>query len=408
MFREILEEQKLEKNKLLESPIERLKLPIALNKLNSDLIKVIIGPRRAGKSMFCHLLLRNQNYAYVNFDDDKLFGLKDTDELIKTLLEIYKNPDYIFFDEIQNLNNWELFINKLHRRGYNLILTGSNANLLSKELASSLTGRHLAFEILPLSFAEASPFCNLHDYMVQGGFPEVVLKGYDAKDYLSALVDSILLKDVVRRYRVRFPQKLIDLFTYLAANFASPMSFTKLKNILDFNSTHTVQNYLKYLNEAYLIFALNPYSNKIKEQINAPKKIYLVDNGFIEAKAFQVSKNRGRLIENLVFIELINRGFQPNKDIFYYKTKKQQEVDFVLRQGIEIKELIQVSYDISDPDTYKRETKALLVAGEELKCKNLTLINMDRSDCSDKLIKLIKLEDWLLGSGSYPHNARFG
>ncbi len=399
MLRDILEEHKLEKQRLLSSSIERAKLPLARKDLQLDLVKVITGPRRAGKSIFSHLLLQGKNYAYVNFDDDKLVDLKDTDELMKAVLEVYSKPDYIFFDEIQNLANWELFVNKLHRRGFNLILTGSNSNLLSRELASSLTGRHVAFEILPLSFAEAKPFCNIHDYIKRGGFPEVVLKGYDAKDYLSVLADSILLKDVVKRYNLRFSQKLVDLFVYLAGNFASPVSFNKLKNILGFNSIHTVQNYLQYLNDAYLIFCLNRYSTKVKEQINAPKKIYLVDNGFIEAKAFQVSKNWGKLIENLVFIELMNRGFKPNESLFYYQSTNQKETDFVLREGTKVIELIQVSYDINDPDTYKRETKAIIEAANELKCSNLILINMDKTaevQIADSKIKFIKLEDWLL------------
>ncbi len=401
MLRDILEEHKAEKERLLSSSIERAKLPLARKNLQLDLVKVITGPRRAGKSVFSHLLLRDKNYAYVNFDDDKLIGLNDTDELMKAVLEVYSKPDYIFFDEIQNLPNWELFVNKLHRRGFNLILTGSNSNLLSKELASSLTGRHIVFEILPLSFSESKPFCNMHDYIKRGGFPEIVLKGYDPKDYLSMLVNSILLKDVVKRYNLRYSQKLVDLFSYLAGNFASPVSFNKLKNILGFNSIHTVQNYLQYLNDAYLIFHLNRYSTKVKEQINAPKKIYLVDNGFIEAKSFQVSKNWGKLIENLVFIELMNRGFKPNENLFYYQSSNKKETDFVLRQGTKIIELIQVSYDINDPDTYKRETKAILEASNELECKQLTIINMDKTgeaEIAGSKIKFIKLEDWLLVS----------
>ncbi len=400
MLRKIIEAQKEELRNFNKNYLLRTKFEMAKKSLNLDLIKVIIGPRRAGKSILAHLMLQDTNYAYVNFDDDNLLDIEDTDELIKILFEIYEKPQYLFFDEIQNLNNWELFINKLHRRGLNLILTGSNANLLSRELASSLTGRHYTIEILPFSYKEVEQHCSLMTYIKQGGFPEVVLKGYEPRYYLSTLVDSVLLKDIVKRYRIRYPQKLLDLFTYLVSNFASQVSFNKLKNILKFNSVHTTENYLSYLEQAYLIFTLQRYSHKLKEQINAPKKVYISDNGFIEAKAISHSKNLGKLIENLVFIELINRGFRVNLDLFYYQTNNGHEIDFLLREGHSIQELIQVSYDISNPETYQREVRALLKAAQELHVKRLILINMDidKDEVFDEnqIIHFISLKNWLL------------
>ena len=384
MLKDIITQQKNEKAKLITKDfINREKNAEAKRDLSSNLIKVILGPRRAGKSVFSHLLLKDKDFAYLNFDDDNLVNIENSDEIIKCIFEVYKKPRFLLFDEIQNLKNWELFVNKLHRRGFNLILTGSNANLLSQELSTSLTGRHFAYELFPFTFREfldsrkvsiakddlnnlkANPevkgeiLNHLSEYLLHGGFPEVVVKNYEPKHYLATLLDSILLKDIVKRYNVRFSQKIEDLFTYLVSNFSSEFSFTRLKNILGFNSTHTLQNYLKYLNDAYLIFSLNRYSNKIKEQINAPRKLYLVDNGFIEAKGFQVSRNTGRLMENCVFIELLNRKYRINLDLFYYKTRNQKEIDFILRKGIKVNELIQICYDLSDPYTEKREINAL-------------------------------------------------
>lgn len=420
MLKNIIIQQKNEKAKLIaKSFIHREKIAEAKRNLSSDLIKVILGPRRAGKSVFSYLLLKDKDFAYLNFDDDNLRNINNSDEIIKYIFEVYKKPKFLLFDEIQNLKNWELFVNKLHRRGFNLILTGSNANLLSKELSTSLTGRHFAYELFPFTFTEFLNSRNvsiskdtfhdpetkgeilnhLNDYLLHGGFPEIVVKNYEPKQYLTALLDSILLKDIVKRYNVRFSQKIEDLFTYLVSNFSLEFSFTKLKNILGFNSTHTLQNYLKYLTDAYLIFSLNRYSHKVKEQINAPKKLYLVDNGFIEAKSFQVSKNMGRLIENCVFVELLNRKYRINLDLFYYKTRNQKEIDFILRKGIKVNELIQICYDLSDPSTEKREINALLEGSEELKCNDLKIITWDKEKevkISKKKILFIPLFKWLL------------
>ncbi|OGI07908.1 MAG: hypothetical protein A3I68_02360 [Candidatus Melainabacteria bacterium RIFCSPLOWO2_02_FULL_35_15] len=420
MLQEIILQQKKEKEQtLLKDFIKREKITGFKKNLSSDLIKVITGPRRAGKSVFSFLLLEDANFAYLNFDDEKLLDVTDTDEIIKSLVEVYGKTKYIFFDEIQNLKNWELFVNKLQRRGYNLVLTGSNAKLLSKELSTSLTGRYISVEIFPFSFREfltakkvsvAKKEFNLpeikgeilnylSEYNLHGGFPEVTLKNFEPKQYLNTLYEAILLKDIVKRYNVRFTQKMYDLSVYTASNFCQELSYTKLKNILGFNSTHTAQNYLSYLSEAYISFTLNRYSNKVKEQINASKKIYLIDNGFIEAKAFQSSKNYGKLIENLIFIELLNRGCKLNMNLFYYKTRNQKEVDFVLKKGIKIKELIQVSYDVKDPYTEKREINSLLEASEELNCKNLSIITWDtekKVTVKKTKISFIPLWKWLL------------
>jgi predicted AAA+ superfamily ATPase len=238
----------------------------------------------------------------------------------------------------------------------------------------------------------------LTEFIKTGGYPEIVVKNLEAKTYLDTLADAVLLKDVVKRYRVKFSQKIYDLFLYLTSNFASEFTFTSLKKNVNFNSVNTVQNYLSYLEEAYLLLSLNRFSYSVKEQIKAAKKCYLVDNGLALAKSFQFSRNIGRAMENLFFTELLKRGLGVNKDIFYYKTRNHKEVDFILKEGIKVKALYQVVWDISSPQTLKREIKSLIEAGEELDCNNLTIITWDEegeTKVKGKKIKLIPLWKWL-------------
>jgi len=425
MIRDVILQAKFEKEKLLsKSYVFREKLNFAKGFLETNLIKIITGPRRAGKSVFSILFLKDKKFAYLNFDDENLLKVTNYDEIIKAIFEIYPESKFIFFDEIQNLEKWELFVNKLQRRGCNLVLTGSNAKLLDQELASVLTGRYVSVGIFPFSFKEFLEAKNLKakeeylglpetkgrilnyldEYLKNGGFPEVVVKGLDTKIYLETLFDAILFKDIVKRHKIRYPQKIYDLAVYLISNVCSEFSFTRIRNILGFRSTNTVQNYLQYLQEAYLFFSLNRFSFKIKEQIKTPKKIYFVDNGFIAAKGFQFSQNTGKLMENLVFIDILRRGYRLNEGVFYYKTRNGREVDFVLREGLRIKELIQICLDIENREVSKREMVSLIEASKELDCDNLLIITWDskgEEEISSKKIKLLPLWEWLLnGNGS--------
>lgn len=423
MLKNVIIQQKIEKEKFLtRAYIPRDKLGAFKPSLPSDLIKVITGPRRAGKSVFAFLLLKGEDFAYVNFDDEALFKPGNYDAVLAALLEVYPKSKYFLFDEIQNLDKWEVFVSKLHRRGYNLVLTGSNAHLLSSELATALTGRYAAVEILPFSFKEfllarncqhaqaqtyATPEAKaaflglLEQYLRQGGYPEVATKNLDAKPYLETLFDSLLLKDVVKRFRVRYTQQIYDLAQYLMAHFAAEFSYTKLRNVLGLRSTATVEKYANYLEEAYLLYTLNRFSNKFKEQFKAPKKAYFVDTGLIMAKAFQMSPNSGRLMENAVFVELIRRGYAPNDGIFYYKTRNNKEVDFILRKGTKIEGLIQVCLDIDSDGVRKREFGALIEAGDELDCSNFIVLSWDteaREAVKGKDIQIAPLWKWMLQS----------
>ena len=420
MIKNIVNQHKLEKETLIaKNYIFRENLDHARKSISSDLIKIITGPRRAGKSTAAFLLLKDKDFAYVNFDDENLLKVKNYDEIIKAVFEVYPDSKYLFFDEIQNLDDWEIFVNKLKRRGHNLILTGSNAKLLSKDMATALTGRHIPIEILPFSFKEyldakkwkfnkaefnipevQGRILNYLDkYRVSGGFPEIVINELETRIYLQTLSNSILFKDIVKRYNLRFSQKIYDLNNYLNSSFTSEFSFSKLKNILEFRSIATLQNYIGYLEEAFLIFVLNRFSFKIKEQIKTPKKVYLVDNGFCAISPSRLSPDFGRTMENMVFVELLRRGYAPNRDVFFYKTRNNKEVDFLLKKEVDIEQLIQVCYRIDEEKTKEREVRALIEAGQDLDCSDLMIITWDREAeeiIRGKKIVFRPLWKWLL------------
>ena len=422
MLKATVSKQKQDKERLLSLPyIERTKEKDAQKWLSSDLIKVILGPRRAGKSVFALMLLKDQSFAYFNFDDESLPGEEkiDLDELMTELKLAYGDTKYILFDEIQNLPNWELFVNRLHRAGYNLVLTGSNASLLSKELATHLTGRHIPIEILPFNFSEilkakqyevtldklslpdekAKLLEYMTQYMTSGGYPEVVTKGVDPRGYLDVLFDAVLFKDVVKRHKVRFSEQIASLGSYLINNVSGQYGAKKLANILGFKSQVTLEKYLGYLTEAYLIFPLIRHSTKAGMRLRSAKKTYVVDNGFVTAKAVQHSPNTGKLMENLVFTELVKKGNQPGRELFYYKTRNDREIDFVLKKGYQVMELIQVCYDITDADVEQREVKALVEAGKELNVSKLTVLTWNEKRTVEKddiTIQFRPLWAWLL------------
>jgi predicted AAA+ superfamily ATPase len=367
------------------------------------------------------MLLKDRPFIYFNFDDEVISsaGGISTDELMKELHAAYGPIKTILFDEIQNLPNWELFVNRLHRSGYNLVLTGSNAHLLSQELATHLTGRHMPIEILPFNFEEflrAKKFDTnseykllpnnhgellnlMENYLVNGGFPEVVVNNVDPKDYLGVLFDALLFKDVVKRHKVKFSTQVGNLAAHMVNNFSKLYTVRKIMEILNLKSTTTIEKYINYLEEAYLIFSLLRYSPKSRERIKSPRKVYAVDNGFVTAKAVQHSPDKGKLMENLVFVELVKRGYEPNRELFYYKTRNDREIDFVVKKGIEVVELIQVCYESINPDVEQREVKALVEASGELNVQKLTVLTWDekREVKKDKVtVQFIPLWEWLL------------
>ncbi|MGM0368264.1 MAG: ATP-binding protein [Actinomycetota bacterium] len=383
--------------------------------LKDKLIKVIAGVRRCGKSFLAHKILQENTYGYINFDDERLYGVKseDLNDLLELLNEINPGFRYILLDEIQNIDGWELFVNRLQRSGYNLIITGSNSNLLSKELASSLTGRHFLVELYPFSFKEFLSYKKidisdkdlfttgeksnikktLDEYIEFGGFPEISSITFK-EQYLRDLYDKIISKDITQRYNIRYVKTLKELALYLISNFGTNITYQKLKNIFDVNSVHTIKNYINYLEEAYLVFQLYPFSFKLKQRVKARKKIYVVDTGMIGSLSFQFSKNSGKLLENIVFTHLKRKG----SEIYFYDYYS-GEVDFVIKEGRNIKGLIQVCMDLENIETRHRELRSLLKASADLNCSNLKIITYDSEEelkIKGKKISLIPIWKWLL------------
>ena len=331
--------------------------------LDSHLIKLITGPRRVGKSTQALLMLRDKNFAYLNFDNYQLLEAWDADLVMRMLDDVYPGYEYILLDEVQNLDKWDLWVSELYRTGKNLVITGSNAKMLSSEMATVLTGKYLQIEMLPFSLEEFFDWNKLdwhalkpelkteylvltYDYLRNGGYPEAVASRLLTRSYLDTLFDSIVWKDVAKRHNVRNVTDLNNLAMYLVSNFCNPVSANELATELDFSSVNTVRKYMDYLHEPYLFYYLSRYNNKLKLMKKAPQ----------------------------VFIELIRRGYDVEKTIFYYRSRNDKEVDFVLREGSRILRLVQVCYDMSSPKTEKREVDSIIECAGELNCDNLVIV----------------------------------
>ena len=384
--------------------------------LDNNVIKLITGPRRAGKSVFALQILRGRNFAYLNFDDSALLDKFDEDAVMQALAEVYPGYTHLLLDEVQNHEGWDVWVGKLKRRGVNLVITGSNARMLSSEMATVLTGRYVEIEMLPFSMAECMKYRSIDTqpelpeakaalmleaeaYMQIGGFPEITKVREIAKSYIGSLFDSIILKDVAQRHKLRKTKELYTLADYLISNYCNQLSYNDIAKELKMGSVNTVTKFCGYLAEPYLFFYLPRFDNKLKLMKKAPKKIYVVDNGFVFARSFERSSNKGRQLENMVFLELIRRGYKIEDTLFYYHTKNDREIDFVLREGGKVSCLMQVSYDISNSKTREREVKALEEASRELKCANLQLITWDTEaviDYKDCTVKIQSVRKWFL------------
>ena len=385
--RDALLQQKRELELRRQEPyIERT---VEIREGNSRLVRIVIGPRRAGKSFFItrHLMAQGP-FGYVNFDDEELNNKEKIPDILAAVNDLYPGAKTLLLDELQNIPEWELLANRLARQGYTLYITGSNAHLLSKELATHLTGRHTVTTVFPFSFAEflrtrqgefteSEYRSHLEEYSVTGGFPEVLTTTIDKKEYLLRLFDAVVYKDIIRRYRVRSPQGLGDLAQYLCSNVAGEYSVHRLSQVTGCKSDQTVRKYLTYLEEAFLFFSIPRFSYKVKEQVLANRKIYCIDNGFVIAKGFRFSRNDGSLYENLVAIALHDLALAGSLNLYYWKNAQHHEVDFVLHKNGQVVALIQVCTDLTVEKTRRREVSALLIAGRDLACERRIILTWD-------------------------------
>ncbi len=394
--------------------VERNGLSLAKSYLSFPNILVILGIRRCGKSIFSILLTRalKQKAAYINFVDERLIHLKtsDLDNVLQAFYELYGDLEFVVLDEIQQVHGWELFANRL-RRTKKVIITGSDSKLLSGELSTHLTGRHIDFVLYPFSFRESTPLkkpvfstkeiaaarMELKKYVDGSGFPEFERFG---RQIVREIYDDIVTKDCIQRHRIREEKSFRELASYLVSNFSGEFTYSKLAKIVGLKDNNTAKNYVQYLKESYLITVIERFSPKLKQQILAPKKVYCIDQGFCNFVSFNLSKNLGRLYENIVCVELLRKKSENSRiELYYWKDHQQNEVDFVVKNGPKVIQLIQVCYDPTDETTKERETKQLIKAAIELKCKNLLIItsNYEATETIQKqAIAYTPLWKWLL------------
>ena len=415
-MRNIILHQREERDRLLSLPyINRQTIYPVDVLLQSPMIKLITGPRRVGKSVFALLALKNTYFAYLNFDDNQLLTNWNEDVVMQTLNDVYPDFQYLLLDEVQNLPNWDLWVTTLYRRGYNLIITGSNARMLSQEMATVLTGRYIPIAMYPFSLPETLQWYDIDptnvptekqakvlslqdDYLRLGGYPEIVKTRALAQSYLSTLYDSILLKDVAKRHKIRNTESLYNLAGYLLANFCNLITANDITTEFGLKSVTTTQKFLNYLHEPYLFFYLQRFNNKLRVMKKAARKVYVVDNGFVSTTAFNLSENLGRLLENQVFIELIRKGYDTENTLFYYRSRNDKEVDFVTRKGVKVERLIQVCYDLTSEKTRRREIDALIEVAGELKCQTLQIISYQHKEIIEEkgfTIQVIPFMEWL-------------
>ena len=386
--------------------------------LNSSQAQVVIGVRRSGKSTLCYQALKDAGvkYAYADFDDERLIGLtsEQLNDVLEILYMVYGEFNYIFFDEIQNVDGWHLFVNRLLRKKMHVVITGSNAKLLSVDLATHLSGRCKEINLYPFSFSEYCALTKIDthtkttkaeafrrnafdDYMKQGGFPEL-FEIDDKSVYVRGLVKDILKRDIVQRYKISYKSEFEQLSHHLL-NISPTTIVTKdLAETFNFKSNHTAANYISYLKQAYILLGLPKYSQKSKAR-SVLEKVYAVDVAMMNQRDNAFSgDNLGWRLETTVMIHLMRKCKLEGLDLFYYKDEV-GECDFILCKGNKAIQAIQVSYDISAEKTRKRELKGLKIAALATNCDNLLLLtDHEHEDIEEdgRKIKIQPVYEWCL------------
>ena len=345
---------------------------------------IITGIRRCGKSTLLLQLLRRdyQDAVYLNFDDIRLSGF-ETGDLIRLHKEVEKRAiKVLFFDEIQIVEGWEKYINQLLREGYKVFITGSNASMLSVELGTHLTGRHLSMELFPFSYSEFIRFKELDrdemsclSYLNTGGIPEYLKTGMSV--VLNTLVDDILMRDIAVRHSVRDVASLRQLTAFLITNSGNLVSANKLVGMFGIKSPATFLDYFSFLKDAYLLEFVPMFSHSLKIQARNPKKVYVMDMGLYTEISLSTSDNTGRRLENLIFLHLRRKY----NHIFYYKDRG--ECDFVTMENNRVKEAIQVCLTVND-ENFDREFNGLFEAMQNLGLKKGCIVTLNQSDTFEK------------------------
>ena len=391
----ILEQQTLG---LVKHNVQRRLLIRSETLIKTENIVIITGIRRCGKSTLLQYFrkLHKENHYYLNFDDERLldFVIGDFQMMMEIFIELFNEESVCYFDEIQNIYGWERFVRRLYDQGYKIFITGSNAKMLSQEMGTHLTGRHIKLELYPFSFQEFATFKKLdidtnnvttvkkvklnkliEEYVEIGGFPQYIKE--EIIEYLQSLYENILYKDIIVRYKLPSEHAIKQLAFHFASNIGKEITYNALRKLLQLGSTNTISDYCQYFENCYLFFLVKRFNYSLKVQSASPKKVYAIDTGMARAIGFRSSHDNGRMLENIVFIELKRRNFE----VYYHREKK--ECDFVVCKQNQIKYLIQVCYDLTEDDTKHRELAGLLDAMQSYQLDHGLIINLSESDSFD-------------------------
>ncbi len=410
-LKKAIQEQKLELERLqAEKTLDRS--PMKKVDVDSPLAQAVVGMRRSGKSVVCRKAMTDSAVAfgYVDFDDEVLAKIdaSELDDVLQVVYDVYGNVDNFLFDEIQNVEGWHLFVNRLLRGGKHVVITGSNARLLTGDLATHLTGRHIPISVFPFSYAEYCAWNGVESedawrkYFFNGGLPETFALS-DQRGYVSALYNSILSKDILGRRKVRNAQRFIDAAYVLMQQFAREVSYDALARKADVSSAHTMQTYMGYLVESYLVSLVRRYSTKPAERIRN-EKLYVTDPAFISyfTGVLGSDEELGWRLENIVYLELLRRREDDDAEIYYYKDQT-SDIDFCRVRHGKIVQFIQVAYTIDGVKTRKREVESLFSVARKTGCPNLLLVtDHDQETISSDgfVVEVIPARKWLLAN---PH-----
>lgn len=416
-MKDLLKQIILEQQEILHAPNKRyVQRYIADEWLQTSEILIISGIRRCGKSVLMQQMRDRlvEKDFFFNFDDERLanFKLDDFQKLQECFVELFGEQHTYYFDEIQNIEGWERFVRRLYNAGNKIIITGSNARMLSRELGTHLTGRYIQVEIYPFSFQEylamneipvnaktlytttgrATMVKSFVKYMECGGFPKFLQDG--SVSYLTSLYESIIYRDILTRNGLTNEKEMLEMMFYLASNATKRITYSSLGKVVGIQHPDTIKNYLEYIQQTYLISQLFRYDPSVKKQMMSPKKIYFVDNAIIKRIGFNATENNGVFLENLVFIELKRRGW----DVYYYADKK--ECDFIVRKGLHISDAYQVTLKMDSPQTREREIAGVreamqaysLSKGYILTFEGKETINFD----DGTIVEVVPVWEWIL------------
>ena len=396
--------------------IERTILKDITEKKNLPHVIVITGIRRSGKSTFLKQIIEkyyhNKDFYYITFEDERLFNFNASNfnDIYESLIDLYGECTTFFIDEIQNVPNFETFIRRFYEQGFKFYITGSSAHLLSKELGTKLTGRHLDIIIKPFSFTEFLTLKKFtidkhklyhtetrvkikklfEEYLIKGGMPEFLI--HDDLELLMNIYEDILIKDIAVRYHVEKITTLKEVYQYLISNFSNKFSYNEIKKILNLGSVNTVKKYISYLEETHFTHTITKFDHSIKKQLINNKKMYIIDTGFLQVLSTRLTKDKGWYLENIVYNEL-KKQFT---DVFYFSNK--HECDFIVVENKTVRSVIQVTWEMNE-NNKEREIEGMLAAMHEFQQKNGLILTLDQEEeitRENKKIIVKPVWKWLL------------